>query len=1079
LKDLRRIALVALAVWLACWGPGASLAQDGDDPTAQTAPLGQTPRFERLTTADGLSEGRVWGITQDSHGFMWFATADGLNRYDGSDFQIYKQDPDSTNGPGGTTFRVVYADQAGMIWAGSSTGHGLSRFDPTTEQWTVYLHDENDPQSLSSNDIHALFEDSSGVLWVGTSGGGLNRLDGITDDGRAHFTRFQNEPDDAHSLGADTVVSIYEDRSGVLWVGTFGGGLNRLDRETGTFVRYQHDPEDPHSLTNNQVFSIYEDRFGALWVGTYGGGLNRLDPETGSLARYQHDPEDPHSLSGITVTGIAEDRAGTLWIGTFDGGLNRYNRATDTFSSYHHDILDDRTLAGDSVASLFVDRTGILWIGTDGKAISKLDPVGQGFGLYGQVPPGSNGLSNSDVRAIAEDRFGDVWVGTWGGLSRLDPQTGQFTQYLHDPNDPASLSDNHVLSLLEDSRGTLWIGIDGYGLNRFDRDTETFVHFRHDPEDAQSLSEDSVMRLYEDRSGILWAGTWSTGLDALDLRAQDGQVRFTRYQHDPANPGSLGPGTIYAIHQDRAGTLWVGTGSGGLCRFQRDTGTFTCYEHDPQDAGSLSDNTVWAIHEDQAGMLWVGTSAGLNRLDPQTGEFLHYTTADGLPHNTVSGILGASASTSDTRETLWLSTSHGLSRFDPEAGTFHNFDSSDGLQGDMFNSGAYGQTPTGELFFGGASGLTVFRPEDILDNFNIPPVYITGIELESEPVSVGGDSPLQKSILDTTDLVLSYRDRILSIEFAALNFSSPAKNRYRYRLEGFEETWHEVGSDQRFATYTTLSPGHYTFQVIGSNNDGVWNEEGASLAITVTPPWWATWWFRGLLVALVAGVVVGGSRWRLLSLERRSQELEREVESATRDLNQRLVELNVLNQIAQTVATLTDLPQALEAVAETVRSQFAVTVAFIVEWGNGQMEVLAWSDGDPASSGMVGRFLPMATSTAVREPLDQGKALSLPDVLSMPWPAELDRLFHTRSLRAVLIAPLRVRGSAFGSLAVMTDEPGRAFSRDEISLAETIAADVAAAIENARLYEQAQEVAVSRERQRLARDLHDSVTQTL
>jgi signal transduction histidine kinase/ligand-binding sensor domain-containing protein len=1079
LKVLGRTALLVLAVWLACSGPGTSLAQNGDSLSAQTAPVGQTVRFEHLTTQDGLSDGRVWGITQDSRGFMWFATFDGVNRYDGYEFKVHKQEPGTTNSPGGSSFWPVHADRDGMIWAGSHTGHGLSRFDPTTEQWTLYQYDEDDPRSLGSNNVYAIFEDSSGVLWIGTQGGGLNRLEGVTEDGRARFTRYRHDPDNAHSLAADFVYSICEDRSGVLWIGTYGGGLDRFDRETGTFFHYQHDPQDPHSLSDDRVPAIYEDQGGVLWVGTYGDGLNRFDRETETFVRYQLDPDDPHSLSGNTVTAIQEDRSGTLWIGTFDGGLNRYNRETDTFTAYQHDIFDPRSPTSNSVSSLFVDRTGILWIGTAGKGISKLDPLGQGFALYGQMPPGSNSLSNSDVRAVFEDRFGEVWIGTWGGLNRLDPKTGRVTHYLHEEGDPNSLSDNHVWSVVEDSQGTLWIGVATHGLNRFDRGKGTFTHFANDPEDAQSLSHNDVVRIYEDRTGILWVGTWGGGLNALDPGSQDGQVRFSRYRHDPADPGSLGLGTIYAIYEDRAGTLWVGTASGGLCQFHRDAGTFTCYAHDPQDAGSLSDNTVWTIYEDRAGRLWIGTSGGLDRLDPQTGEFLHYTTADGLPHNTVFGILEESASSSDMRGRLWLSTSRGLSRFDPQAGTFHNFDASDGLQGDTFNYGAYYQATTGELFFGGPNGLTVFRPDELQDNLHIPPVVITGIQLANEPVPVGGDSVLQTSLLDTRELVLSYRDRILSLEFAALNFSAPQRNRYRYRLEGFEEAWNEVGSDRRFATYTNLSPGHYTFRVLGSNNDGLWNEEGASLAITVTPPWWGTWWFRGLLVALVAGLAVGGYRWRLRGLERRSLELEREVEAATRNLNKRLVELDVLNQIAQMVATLTDLPQALDAVAEIVTSQFSATITAIGMWGSDQVEILAWSDRDRVPSDMVGRTLPMTNASAVREPLDRGEAISIPDLQSVPWPAELDYLLRTRNLRAMLIAPLRVRGNTFGTLTVATDEAGRAFSRDELNLAETIASDVAAAIENARLYEQAQELAVSRERQRLARDLHDSVTQTL
>jgi signal transduction histidine kinase/DNA-binding response OmpR family regulator len=420
------------------------------------------------------------------------------------------------------------------------------------------------------------------------------------------------------------------------------------------------------------------------------------------------------------------------------------------------------------------------------------------------------------------------------------------------------------------------------------------------------LGDGIVITLYVDRTGILWIGTYSGGLDAFDP-SQDRQARFTHYRHDPENPRSLGEGAVNSILEDRAGVLWVGTSGGGLCSLDRDAQIFTCYRNDPQDLDSLSNNTVMAIHEDREGLLWIGTSGGLNRFAPQSGTFSLYTTADGLAHDAVAGIL------EDGDGRLWLSTARGLSHFDPATRIFRNYTASDGLQGDSFGSRAYHKASTGELLFGGPNGLTHFNPDDIQGNPYIPPVVVTSLRLADEPVTVGGDSPLQRSILDTQDLVLSYDDRILSFEFAALSYSSPDKNRYRFKLEGFEEDWREVDSARRFATYTNLDPGDYVFRVMGSNNDGLWNEQGASIALTVTPPWWETAWFRIGLGVLAVGLILGGYRWRVRTVEARNRTLEAQVEERTKQL-----------QVASKAAV--EAQQAAEA-ANQAKSMFLASMS--------------------------------------------------------------------------------------------------------------------------------------------------------
>jgi hypothetical protein len=329
---------------------------------------------------------------------------------------------------------------------------------------------------------------------------------------------------------------------------------------------------------------------------------------------------------------------------------------------------------------------------------------------------------------------------------------------------------------------------------------------------------------------------------------------------------------VWSIFEDSSGVLWVGTAGGGLCRFDRESETFACHVHDPDDDHSLSSNTVWAIHQDGDGSLWFGTSAGLNRFDPQTGQFTHYTKADGLPHDTVVGILKEDKSKDGGMGALWLSTLRGISRFDPQSETFRNFDASAGLPEHIFNPAAF-RTSSGMMLFGGQQGLTLFYPEDVRKNPNIPPVRVVDFALSNESVLIGDDSPLQQSILETERIELSHDERIISFEFAALNYSSPEKNRYRYMLEGFDEQWIEVGSDRRFVTYTNLDPGEYVFRVLGSNSDGVWNEEGTSISITIAPPWWGTWWFRGGIALLLVAIIAGGFVWQRDSARKRELQL--------------------------------------------------------------------------------------------------------------------------------------------------------------------------------------------------------------
>ncbi len=817
-ERLRAGVLAALAVLALC--PGAGAAQE------------RHIRFDRLSVQDGLSSATVPCLIQDSTGFIWLGTQDGLNRYDGHSFEVFKHEPGNPATLADNWVRALTEDASGDLWI--ATAAGLSRWRRATDTFVSYRHDPGDPASLSGDRVWSLLADRAGDLWVGTENAGLNRLA----RGAGAFERFRHDPGDPASLSDDRIRALHEDRSGRLWVGTLGGGLNLYDRETGTFERFRHDPDDPASLADDNVRSILEDHTGSLWVGTL-GGLHRSvgDRSRPAFERFRHDPADPHSLSENRVRVLFEDRSGRLWIGT-DGGLDLLDRATGRLSHYRHRAEDPASLSIDRVVSIYQDRGGVLWVGTEGGGVNTWHSRTWSFSNDKVLP---SDLSSRYILSVALDSEGHLWLGTNGhGLDRLHRSTGAVRPFRHAPESPGSLSDDRIPALLVDRQDVLWVGTLAGGLNRYDPATETFERFAHDPGRGDSLGADGVMSLYEDREGTLWVGTYGGGLNRFDAETQT----FVRHRHDPGDPRSLSDDKVSALAERAGGPLWVGTYGGGLNRFDRERGVFRRLRHDPHRRSSLSSDTVLALHLAPTGVLWVGTHNGLNRLealDDGSGEavFRSYFESDGLPSAVIYAVY------SDARSRLWLATNKGISRFDPVTGAFKSFDVSHGLASDELNMGAHTQSPAGELIFGGIGGFNAFHPDRIEVNATVPPVALTSFSKLNRPVR------LDRPVFDLSEIELDHRDHVVSFEFAALDYTAPARNRYRYRLDGFDSEWNDLGHRRRL-TFTNLDPGGYVLRVQGSNNDGVWNEEGASIAIAVAPPPWRTWWAHALYALALA-----------------------------------------------------------------------------------------------------------------------------------------------------------------------------------------------------------------------------------
>ncbi len=799
------------------------------------------PEFERLSLREGLSQSIIEGALQDKKGFLWFATEDGLNRYDGYHFKVLRNEAGNANSLSYNDLKCLHEDRAGNLWIGTFEG-GLNRFDPSTAQFTRYRHDARDPASIASNTVRAIAEDRDGTLWVGTQGRGLDQFDPRT----GTFRHFPPDPANPSSLANGDVRALLLGSSGVLWVGTYGGGLHRFDPRTRSFTKVKIQPGS-QGLTQGLVTTLLEDSKGVLWAGTYDGGITALDPGTGAFTNYRSDPRDEESLSSNQVKALWEDRQGTLWVGTDGAGLNRFHRETGTFTRYRHDPSNPRSLSSDRVFCLFQDRSRVLWVGTYGGGLNKLDLAKKKFLHVKNEPSNPASLSHDIVWSFWEDTDGSVWIGTdSGGLNQWERQANTFRHFRHDPRNTSSLSHDAVRVVFQDRGGTLWLGTNGGGLNRLDKTAGTFVRYLHDESNPASLAHNELRAVYEDRAGDLWVGTLGGGLDRLD-RATGG---FVHHRHDPGNPQTLSSDFVRCILEDSQGNLWVGTQGGGLNRFDPKSGIAERFQADPANTKSLSNNFVFALHEDREGTLWVATyGGGLNKLRRGKKTFDHFSEAEGLASNSVYAIL------EDERGRLWLSTNNGLSCFDPGRSTFQNYDARDGLQSNEFNGGSFFKTKRGEMFFGGINGFNVFFPNEIVINPEAPPVVITDLQLFNESVPAGqavrGRTLLDRPVEYTREIELSPEDNMVTFEFAALHFVAPEKNRYAYRLEGFGSGWILARSDRRSATFTGLSPGDYVFRVKGASPDGVWNETGAAIRLKVLPAFWATWWFRLMTVASI------------------------------------------------------------------------------------------------------------------------------------------------------------------------------------------------------------------------------------
>ncbi|NQZ88852.1 MAG: response regulator [Colwellia sp.] len=793
-------------------------------------------RFEHFSREQGLSQLSAEVLYKDKQGFIWAGTSDGLNRFDGYQFKVYRNNSDKLDSLSNNNILSITEDSNETLWLG--TQGGLNRFNKKTATFTAFFYDEKQSHSLSNNIVQALTSDKFGNLWVGTSDG-LNKFNGES------FIRYSHQTETNKAL-RNNIQVIIKGTNDNLWLGT-KGGLSFLDVKSNLLRPIEL------GLEEKSITSLMEFDTNTLWLGTE-KGLYLYDKKSGLITEQS---VLINALADSQITSFLRRTKSDLWITTRNNGVYRYNTSSKSVEHIQADKNNADSLANNDVRTIIVDNSDNVWLGTYVNGINKYDLSREQFNHIKEDISKTNTLKGRSIMRLLEHSSNKLLISTYAsGLNVFDKTTGEYQQYLHDPTNDKSIGANRVTWLIDDDKNGAWVGTVGGGLNLFNIETKEFTRFMHNPDDPTSISHNAVLPIFQENEHTLWLGTWGGGLNKFDTRTK----KFTHFKHDPNNDNSLSGDKIWAIHQDDNEVLWIGTMFNGLNKFDPKTNTFTHFKFDAKNENAISNQFVTVIHQSTNGYLWIGTTNGLNKFDPTTEKFIHYKEKHGLANATVYGIL------EDEQGHLWLSTNGGLSRFNPTTEHFINYDVTDGLQSKEFASLSYYKSKSGEFFFGGANGYNHFYPQDIKDDTILPNVVLTNFLVHNETVEVGksqksnnkAEQPfmIDSVINELTKLTLTHLEKLITFEFSALHFSEPMNNQYAYMLMGFDEGWIYTDAKNRRATYTNIPAGDYVFRVKASNGDSYWNEQGKSLNVTVLPAPWLSWWAFTFYFILFVGSLV-------------------------------------------------------------------------------------------------------------------------------------------------------------------------------------------------------------------------------
>ncbi len=817
-------------------------------------------QFKYLTPDNGLSSSIASCIFQDHKGLMWIGTPDGLNSYDGINFVVYKNISGDSSSLADNVIRTMFEDHNKNLFVG--TENGLSMYDRDNDCFVNYVWVKSSPLHGISCTVSKIIEDSSGNFFLATNDGLI-----YFDRTKNKIVRYSPSADNAASISNLSVESVLEDSKGRLWVAT-RGGLNLFDKESGTFRHIVRD-EAGNDLADAIFANIAEDRDGNVWFGGIEGLYclkNNLKPGFEYLIHYSHNKIDNNSLSINSVRCIFVDDKGNLWIGTDNGGLNLFNKEKRNFWHYRKDDYDPQSLSNEAIESIYQDKTGNLWLGTYTGGINISLRNREAIIKYENLPGAPLSLSHNTVTCFSEDRGGRVWLGTdGGGLNLFDRKTERFQRY---NLDNSSLSSNAILCIHEDSKGLLWMGTWAGGLVNFDYNTGKMTCLT---EKNSGIQDDNIHSIEEGYHNDLWLGSFEHGLIHYQIK----EKKFTEYT--PQNSG-IGNEMVLKISKFSGGRFLIAT-TMNFQIFSPDENHFITYTTDPQNANSLSYPRVTDFLIESDTCIWIGTPDGLNRFNPITNKFIRYYKKNGLPDNFIEGL------TSDKQGILWITTNNGVCRFDSKNMTFRNYTRADGFQSNEFSERSILKTREGDILMGGTKGFNILHPDKISENKNIPDILITDLKIFNKSVKPKKNSPLSKNITELKSLTLSHELSVITLNFAAMDFSAPEKNQYAYMMENFDRNWIFSGNKTE-ATYTNLNPGNYIFRVKGSNNDGVWNEAGTSVRITILPPWWLTWWSKFIIVSVIALTLTSIYFFRVRQLNNQKILLENTVAVKTAELKE-------------------------------------------------------------------------------------------------------------------------------------------------------------------------------------------------
>lgn len=836
--------------------------------------------FKQISIDKGLSQSSVFTVIQDSKGFVWLGTSDGLNRYDGYEFKIFKHEPHNRNSISSNNITCLLEDKEGNIWVGTKDG-GLNLYNTHTHKFTNYLIDKENFKGLTSTYITYLFEDKSGNIWIGSIDNGI----GVYDFKKKIFKSFKKKFQDKSSIGANSINCITQDKNGHIWIGTNGGGLNKFDPATETFKKtYSSNSGNDYFETDyiKCLLPLKTEEHLTLVI-TQFGEFYYLNDETFQSNLVFSSLSDYLKKNEATISSATFDHQNNLWLTTADQGLFVLDMNTGKFIHQQHNARRSNSLSTNFVESVFVGNNGIVFIGTDGGGLQLFNQYSINFTNYQKNPYDPNTINDNDIWSIYK-KENTLLIGTsTGGLNIFNSQ-GQKLSVINEKSSPTNLPSNYISSITSDLNGNYWVATRD-GICVLNSENDIIFTLKHDAENPNSLTSNAVYNMYQDSEGSFWIALVNKGLNVYNPQTK----QFSKFKHQPNNKKSIGSNGVVCIIEDSKKNMWFGLERRGVDFYDRKRDEFIHFVHEKNNTNSLNNDDVISIFEDSYHTIWIGTSSGLNAYVPHTKKFFSIDETQGLPNGVIYSIL------EDHNKHLWISTNKGICQFKiPEPvylsfraqealkliqNSLRSYDENDGLCTNEFNSGVSFKDKEGNFFFGGISGLVSFHPDSIRDVTYTPPLYLSSFKV------FGNEFNLDSTLESKHEIKLLYNQNYFSFDFIAPNYLNTQKIKFNYKLEGFDKDWIYI-PNRRFASYTNLEPGTYTFKVKVSNNNGMWDDQYTSVRIVIKPPFWKEKWFYGASV-LIAFVLI----WLIIffrerKLKRDKLVLEKQVIERTHELTE-------------------------------------------------------------------------------------------------------------------------------------------------------------------------------------------------